>query len=267
VTDFSELREDVIEHIKDNMSVVAGGADGEEFGELAELLSAQFQALGICNLLIALDAEGLSRNLCQSAFARRFFLRKSLERVESRNPFWALSRTQALFDAIAAGADGVARDIAGLSPTSWDRDGEYEDDFYYFMFVHDLVRRNWLLDAIAAQRLLERFEQTLVRATDPRYRLCAATLGRNPLEFWPAFEDYLHERQMEVQKPPISDDAWLEPPRHVWVEGLAWLRIAEQLGLSSPQPEYALLPGPARLPLLNLLPNDLFRALEQRAGL
>jgi hypothetical protein len=265
--DFLALREDVLENIKDNMSVVAGGVGGDEFGEVSETLTVQFQSLGICNLLIDLDTEGLSRNLCQSAFARRFFLRKSLERVEPPNLYWAISRTECVFDAIAAGADSVARDIVGLSPLDWMPDGEYEDDFCYFKFVHELVRANCAPDPALSRALLDRFERAVAQRADIRHRLCSAAISRDPAEFWPAFEDYVHERQILNQVPPMSDDSWLEPPRQVWIEGLAWLRIADHLGLKAPQDEYPLLPAPARLPALEALPTDLFLEMESQLGL
>ncbi len=262
-----ELRQDIVEDIQQNMGVVAAGVGGAEFGELTERLTLQFQALGICALLIDLDTEALSRNLCQSAFARRYFLRKSLERVDPPNLYWAVSRTESVFDAIAAGADGVARDIVGLSPVDWMPDGEYEDDFSYFKVVHELVRANYALDPAMSKALLERFEQALAQRADLRLRLCSAAISRDPNEFWPAFEDYVRERQILNEVPTMSDDAWLEPPRQVWIEGLAWLRIAEQLGLKAPQDEYPLLPARARLPALKVLPADLFRAMETELGL
>lgn len=249
------------------MSAVSAGVEGAEFGELTERLCLQFQALGICSLLIDLDPEGFSRNLCQSAFARRFFLRKSLERVDSPNLYWAVSRTESVFDAIAAGADGVAREIVGLSPVDWMPDGEYEDDFSYFKLVHELVRANYTLDPAMSQALLDRFEKALAQRADIRLRLCSAAISRDSLEFWPAFEDYVRERQILNEVPTMSDDAWLEPPRQVWIEGLAWLRIADQLGFKAPQDEYPLLPAPARLPALKVLPTDLFRAMETEVGL
>lgn len=263
-----DQREDILDGIQENLSVVASGVGGDEFGSLSETLTVQFQALGICELLFDLDTEAFARNLCQSGFARRFFLRKSLERVDAPNLYWAISRVESVFDAIAAGADGLARDIVGLSPVDWMPDGEYEDDFCYFKLVHELVRANWAPDPATSRALLERFEQALVQPADIRYRLCAAAIRGNPAEFWGAFEDYLSERQVLMQVPPMSDDAWLEPPRQIWVEGLAWLRIAGHLGMKPPQDEYPLLPSPARLlPALTALPDDLLRAMEQELGL
>lgn len=262
-----ELREDVLDGIQENMSVVAAGVGGDEFGDLSETLTVQFQALGICDLLIDSDCDGFARNLCQSAYARRFFLRKSLERVDSPNLYWAISRTESVFDAITAGADSLARDIVGLSPVDWMPDGEYEDDFCYFKLVHELVRVNWAPDPGTSRALLDRFEQALAQPADIRYRLCSAAIRGNATEFWPAFDDYVQERQILMQVPPMSDEAWLEPPRQVWVEGLAWLRIAERLGMKSPQEEYPLIPASARLSPLKALPNDLFHQMERELGL
>lgn len=134
----SEVREDIIEAIMDNLCVIAGGSEMKKLGNIFEEVIVNFQALAICNLLVNFDSKKFYKNLIDSAFALHYFLKRS--KLEQNNSqYLAISRNQSFFDAIAGNQLDLAVKIVSLSPKTWIPDGEYEDDFCYYFFFHNFI--------------------------------------------------------------------------------------------------------------------------------
>jgi hypothetical protein len=263
----NEDREALVDAIKEGISIVAAGAPIAELGETIEALCTEFQALGICHLLIDLDVAKYYGHLINSAFCRRFFLRKSAEKTNNDDLHLAISRVESVLDAVAAGAHDLARDIVGQSVGTWTPDGEYEDDFSYFAFIHELVARAWQPGRANLDAILKQYQRALGGRSDPRYDLCQAAASGDAEALWIAFDALLLSQQVRVRAAPPSDDPWHEPRRHVFVEGLGWLEIARQLGFASPEADYALCPSVARPTASPRLPPDVFLELEQQFNL
>ncbi|WP_160174601.1 immunity 49 family protein [Archangium violaceum] len=76
--------------------------------------------------------------------------------------------------------------------------------------------------------------------------MCEALFVRDQDAFDAALEDLLIERDAEFRNagPPLHPQRF-HTERHVFIEGLALLRLAEDCGLST-QPEYRMMPGLVR---------------------
>lgn len=237
----AENRDEIIDLIKEDIAVVAGGYRASEIGDSFESLCDSFQALGICNLLLTAETGGLFRNLVSSGHTRRFFLRQA---GDEPTDFHAISRTQAVFDLVGAGAMDLARELVALSPTSWIEDGEYEDDFAYFSVVHALVSGTADGPDGELTARLERLEACVTDETAPRLGVCRGLVTRDADTFRAAFEDLssAHRARLEQIAPDLGDDPRFPARSAVFVEGLALLRLAGLAGVA-PAEELALCPS------------------------
>jgi hypothetical protein len=222
-------------------------------GTFYEDLVAGRRALGILRLLLQADVYGFACELAYSAQARRHYLARCAKAAYSDYNLVA-SRSEPLFDALAGGWLDLARDIAALSPKAFREGDEYEDDFCYAHFFHTYVTgAPGPPDAI-----LEQFEAALQGASSPRLQICRALAGRDQSAFDAAFADLLDARTREVAKERRGtgdEDPAAAISTYVFVEGLAVLRVANHLGLTTLR-EYPQCPALARALPVGLPPAD-----------
>lgn len=259
----SELYGELLEAIEENISSVAGGLPMAEAGPTFDVLVRDFQALGIFKLFLELDVEAYRHRLLQGTFARRYYLEKSKSESVFDTIFMAASRTEAIFNALAAGDADIAREIAALSPKRWLPDGEYEDDFCYYAFLHAELNPTLHLDR---GDLLDRFERALEGDTSPRLDLLRAMFDRDQDAFDGAFDDLVFDYKQSVASSPN----WSEPSREarsrIFVEGLAILHLAEEKGFRTAS-EYELCPAEARHFRSKIAAGDIFRQIQGEFGL
>ena len=179
--ELGEVHAALVEETQETLAVVAGPYRVDELGEEFEKLSDCFQALGICHLLETGNVDQFQENLVRSGHARRYFLRRSQQEGNQRDRHLAISRTEAILDVLTAGHLPLAQEIVQLSQPTWDRAGEYEDDFCYFRFLHLLVRAVEPWPEKDLDDILLQFEQSLEGGESARLALsrpCAAQHGR-----------------------------------------------------------------------------------------
>ncbi len=254
----NETQEDLEDAIKESLSTIAGGYPIDELGEEFQNISLLFQALAISRLLNELDVGGAYRALRNSVFSRRYFLRKTIEKKSKDVIYTASSRSEALFDAIVCSDYHLAEEIKKLSPNAWAPKGEYEDDFHYFVFVHELVTPNssLLID------YLKNYEDVVDEA-DCRFRLCKAILNIKTLDnFWVAFDGLLELRKAEIEVVTFGE-LWVEPRRKIFIEGLAWLKMAKERKFLKGDNEFSLCPSTLLATKPKQKADDLFYDLDK----
>jgi hypothetical protein len=239
------------------------GNKAENLRELTRL----FEGVGICKLITAGDVEKCRENWIRGAQARRYFLRKSHDEGNLADRFLALSRVQAVMDAVAAGDDTLARDIVALSIHEWNPDWEYEDDFCYYLFFHGLVVNPQFAQTPEAEALLGRFARALEGKPSVPLELCQAAAAREPEPFRAAFEGLVarYEKENEEKRVKFTEytsGAVFWPASFVSIEALAWLRLAASLGVE-PADEFAFCPAEARRITSGAAVPDLFESLER----
>lgn len=260
----AEVREDLIDEIQEQLSVVAGSYPITEVGEAFEQISASLQALGICHLLLSMDSIGFTRNLLLSGYSRRHYLRRCQNDGISLDAHLAISRNESIFDVIAVGGMGIAEEIIELSSTTWVEDGEYEDDFCYFFFLHSFLKNMEIPNDELLDSILIRFEEILDGEPSARLQICRSFQSFDQDSFFSGFEELLEEResQIENQTKIVGDDLTFIPKSHVFVEGLALLQIGQKVGFAiDREPKYC--PSIAISESDNLFPHDIFTDLSR----
>jgi hypothetical protein len=262
-----DLQRLLIAESKELMMIIASDYRASELGEEFDRLEAALQSLGITYLLVQDDMTGFRDNLVRSAQARRYFLRRCADENVSDYRFLALSRSESLLAALAAGNLALARELPKVSITEWRDKWEYEDDYCYSRFL------GMLLDDIenderAKQKMLDRFEAALEGGESPRLDVCR-TLHANDKK---GFQDTLHvlmeakqdefdARRESIVTSEFPDSlAWLTG--FVSIEGLALIQLAQYLGVAV-QDEFALCPSSGRLAAFTGIAEDIFEAVEQ----
>lgn len=247
---------ELLDAARDGVEAAAWGPAADEAGDLYEGLVDAFEGLAICNVLLYYDAEQFRTDLVFAAGARRQFLQLChRDGVAPRHV--ALSRTHALFCALVARDNALAGELVRLGPAAWRRDGEYEDDFCY----HAALARLAVPDASEALPPLDALVARLVEVAEPgpRLALVRALVEGDADGFREAFESRLDERARFADElfPARRNQPLFVASRHVFVEGLAMLTLAEQRGWAMAD-EYAYCPAVARLAPRQPLPRDLF---------
>ena len=224
----------------------------DQFGHLTETVSDQLRTLAIAILLVEANTDLFYHNLIRSGLARERFLQRC--RQEGFADFHlAISRSGALFDALAAGEFDLTRRIAALSPEEWFQNGEYEDDYCFSRFFHLALIEDPGQARMAS--LLERFEKALDGDLSSHLDLCRALAARDQSAFDSTFEAYIAEHNEHLEEDSgRMEDTHVAAERQIFVEGLAALRLAEHLGLHT-QPEYKYCPALARLPMVAPFPG------------
>jgi hypothetical protein len=259
-----DTRQELIESIQGNLSILMNDPPMSQAAFELEEASQWLIALGICNLLLFADVDRFYENLVRAGHTRRHMLMLCRRQGLVDDPHLAISRWDALLAVVAAGDFPLARDIVAASTDQWVPTGEYEDDFCYRLFLHDLISPPDALRQARMPATLARWERWLGGQPCPRLAVCRALLARDAQAFAQAFDERLAMRQAEIQRQArttMASDITFEPMTQVFIEGLCLLRIAQGLGLHT-RTEHALCPALARDRPTRPFPEDIFPAIE-----
>lgn len=253
-----ETYEELLEAARDGVAAAAYGPDVYLAGPLYEGLVDAFQGLAISNVLLNYDAEQFRTNLVYAAGAQRQFRQVCLR--DQTSPLQtAISRTDALFCAVAARDHALTHDLVRLGATAWVPDGEYEDDFCYYAVLSRVVAPSASGNLPESDALTERFREVVGAETSARLGLCDALVDDDDRAFRDAFDALLVERETWVEEmaPVRFMDPFFQTTRHIFVEGLALLAVADARGWPMDD-RYAFCPEIARLAPTAQTPPDLF---------
>jgi hypothetical protein len=208
-------------------------------GRFYELAAECLRAHAILRLLFDAKGDKFSNDLVMSGQARRAFLRRC-RAAGYTNYYAARSRTGSLFDAIAGNDFGLAAEIAHLSPDEFRPGDEYEDDFYYQLYLGVSVSA----PESGRAAILERFAAA-AGDNNTRLQVCQALEGHNSAAFAEAFENLLLERKREIAADGAAkEDLTVAIGTKIFIEGVALLRLANRSGIPI-APEYAMCPAMA----------------------
>ena len=229
----------------------------EQFSELCIEAAGKFRALAIILLLSRGETDLFYHNLIRSGRIRLHYLQRMYDAGRLDDHHFAAGRFESLLDAVAAGERDLARDIAALSLKELRRGHEYEDDFCFAQIIGNLVTAGPEAHR-ASDLFVDRFAEFAAGEPAPRLDVCRALLARDQKELDPAFSDLLVARQDQIrddrQRGQLEDVVVLAN-RHVFIEGLALLRIAEDIGLETSR-EYEFCPSLARVPMVTPFPGE-----------
>lgn len=251
-----ELQKHLIEDLQEHLAVIASRAPTAEIGAEYDGAEECFHAVACCKLLASADRAAFQRYLFWAGLTRRYFLRRCKAEGTLEDFRTARSRSEGLFCAAASGDVPLAVEIGDLSPASFRKDDEYEEDFAYHLFLHRILAG---ADGAARSAALKALERA---AGGPSHRLdaCRAIEARDADAFeaalaalaaaYAADRDALRERSADVPS--------FEPLGRIFTEGLALIRAAERAGIQVPVRDFPLCPRNARVKPLAARPDDLF---------
>lgn len=227
-----------------------------EIGPICEELSILYRAAGIAAILLELDSDQFYHMLIRSGLTRLFLLQKVSPDNKEGSRYCKITRANGFFDSVAANRLDLAKQIAIRSPQRWIETYEYEDDYCYILFLHEMVKGG---ERRLKEGILDRFKRVLEGQKPPRYLICCALLEGDSDHFDNAFLDLLDQRteEMEFQKRSLSrNEVEFATARHLYVEGLALLMIAEMAGIRTRKEYYPYCPSEARVPMQTPFPGD-----------
>jgi hypothetical protein len=224
------------------------GTPVEKVGDLSLEVSYKLRTLAILALLGKASADGFVHSCTRAARARRLYLRRLADAGIDRAHHRVSGCYEPLLDAIAAGDMRLVGEIDELSPADFRPPDEYEDDYCYAQLLCRLCR-----DPVPEAQLtplLDRFARYLDGDENPRLQVCGALAERDAAAFAEAFEAFLAAFEEGIQKKIARgqlEDVHVLAQRHVSVEGLAILRLADRRGIPTDR-EYLYCPSLARRP-------------------
>jgi hypothetical protein len=226
-------------------------------GPACDALGALLRTAGIAALLVELDADKLHHMLIRSGLTRAFLLERTPLADRTTSRYCKISRSAGFFDAVAAGQLDLARHLIALGPQQRNALFEYEEDHAYVSFLYGL-----LLGRGGAEQkaILDGWSALLGGAKSAKLEVCRALSLGDPAVFDGAFARLLRARKKEIEEQERSlarDEMEYAGGRYLHVEGLALLRLAGSLGVST-RPEYDYCPREARQPMSAPFPNDLY---------
>jgi hypothetical protein len=225
-----------------------------EAGRFYEEAAEALRAHAVLRLLVDADGAGFSSDLVMSGHARRGYLRRCT-RYQHADYHIALSRSGSMLDAVAGDDVALAAEIFRMSPGTFRRGEEYEDDFCWQRFLGLLVSGAPPAELDAALTALD----AAAEGSGARLAVARALRGRDPEAFEEAFRDLLAERQAqnEADAGRADEEVAAAAGTQIFIEGIAVLKIARLLGISIAG-EYAMCPTLALLPRKPATPADEF---------
>lgn len=218
-------------------------------GDLSLEVSCKLRTLAILAILAEASTDGFVHSCTRAARARKLYLQRLKDEGVDRDHHFVSGCYEPLLDAIAAGDMLLVQEIDRLSPADFRPPDEYEDDYCYAQLLQRLCRNP--VPEAEFEPLLERFESYLDGDNNPRLPVCRALVERDEDGFEHAFEEFLVALGQIIQD-KIDDGGYVEDvhffaQRHISIEGLALLRIADVRGIPT-ESDYLYCPSLARLP-------------------
>ncbi len=218
-------------------------------GDLSLEVSYKLRTLAILAILAEASTDGFVHSCTRAARARKLYLQHLGNDGVDRDHHFVSGCYEPLLDAIAAGDMLLVQEIDKLSPADFLPPDEYEDDYCYAQLLQRLCREP--VPEGELEPLLERFETYLDGDRNPRLPLCRALVERHDGGFEQAFEEFLVALGQNIQEKIDGgrqvEDVHTFAQRHISIEGLALLRIADMRGIRT-ESGYLYCPSLARLP-------------------
>jgi len=229
----------------------------ENIGGACERIAHEYRSLAICKLLADADTDAFYHNLIRSGQIRFYYLSRCHRENRVQDSLLVASLIASFFDAVTANQFRLAIEMSRLSSRQWSPDDEYEDDFCYARFLYQYVAPELDRDD-DLEGILSRFQLALEGKQNARWNVCKSLLAVDQAMFNEAYQQLIDERTEQIEEEEdsaLGEEMTFLTEKHIFVEGLAILKIAERVGLQT-EAEYLYCPAIARLPMTTPFPND-----------
>lgn len=228
---------------------------GDDAGVRARVTAtASYRTLAICRLLREHAIDEFAHLMAKAGHARLDLLQHAGAHPSQRS----IGNDLGFGAALTAGDLATAKQIADLAPGSHLAGVEYEDDFLWQRTLQLVL----LGRDDEAQVAVTRWREVLDGEPSGQLEACVGLLGDDGVAFSRSFGELIRHRQRQLQRYrgalSFSSERFATEG-HVFVDGLAVLRLAGQRGLHGPD-EAEMVPAAAIVPLgRSLPPRDAWR--------
>jgi hypothetical protein len=155
------------------------------------------------------------------------------------------AHNRALYDAIVVGDASSATELAARGRGRWNGDYEYEDDFLFNEFLHELFLSDPSAPTpiAALQRTVDRLTEVKEDPNAPEVAVCAALTKGNAELFDAGMAGLLAARAKRFAEEPMTPPELSATEQYVFVQGLALMLLARRHGIRTPN-EYPTIPAP-----------------------
>lgn len=184
---------------------------------------------GCGELLSRMNTRAFFEALAQSARIYLDLLERRQECSERDAYYLARSKAAPFFDALAAQEKELVARMLPLLTRDWMPRMEPEELFHYHMAISCLVG-----DSGDLEGALRSFERALEGGESVRFDVTRALVARDSGAFDVALQSLIDERCMALakdRKAGIFDPYFHQTEAHVFVEGLALIRVAQERGM------------------------------------
>ena len=189
--------------------------------------------MAIGALMIDTDIDSFGRNLIRGAVNWK----RLLEHSKEINKVVPSSYNSTVFNAIVCSRMDLAKELLLLSGTEKTR-WEYDDEFYSAMFVKEYFLTNFIEYEASSdlKKICDEIDDYLEKRT-PQVQFFRALLSNDPEKIISAFEEWNEDiAEKRKEKADSLYSTYYEGiTRHVWIEGLAFIRLAELKGIVFPK--------------------------------
>lgn len=205
-------------------------------------LSRCYRYLGCGKLLSGYDAVSFFYCLHLAADAYLQFLERKQQWPDLDPYYMARSRAEPLLDALALGDTELVRRIDALTVATWQDGMEYEEDFWFLTLLPRL-----LLPTTRPEELhdgLDAMERALEGIEFPRYDALVALVKGDSEGFEKALLALIDAWRADAERERrggLGNQFALSTEAHVFVEGIALVRVARARGLDT-RSQYPLIP-------------------------
>ena len=255
------LRNDARDRVTSSIDEIRLEEVSAETRNAVRQLCLDFEVIAIGALLIDAKPQTFFTNLCRSAENWRRYLEVRQAKSATDASITFLSP---LIGAMVAGNWTLAGAVAALALHGAQEETDYEDEVLHARLLNHLVsgrcRSTPEIEALAAR--LTEVDQGLFSA---RLGVMRALLARNRTAFVDAFAAAVGsygDRIEELAGMLTVPRAKVAPHRHLWLEGLALLRMADAIGLKVAD-DFRYCPPLARIPMAPLYAGDWVVALPR----
>jgi hypothetical protein len=228
----------------------------DELGELALGLERKISASAIVLLLTKADSDGFVHNLIRAAMVwQRYLERCRADERGTEDHNFCAGLFAPVLDALAAREAALARTLWDLGPTEHRPGHEIESDYWYARALFAL--QTGVVPVAETAAMLEKCAATGNAMSAARAAHGKTLLERDQSTFEDTFGALIRARENEIRanrKRGQVEDPPVLAHREVFVEGVALLNLAEQLGLRVAA-DYPMCPSLARTPTARPFPG------------
>jgi len=188
-----------------------------------------YRAAAISILMADGDKKQFFQRLVFSASARKHYLTLINNGQLKASQHYRASELNPYFDAVIAGQYPLANEITSLSPTDWNEDYEFEDDFCYAQFLFALISQQGQLEE-SDKAWLSRFEVALEGGNSQRLLWCQAICEQDSeaaIAAILALHDEWHAFYKEKNNRLAMKDWGFLTEKALFMEGIALLTIMD----------------------------------------